>query len=553
MMHNTGSTAATADTAALTVDRPQPVWMTLNEARERAFTGEIVFEVDPEVLAYLDNGVVYYAERVSDVSLGRRLLDAGLIDMAQLERGTVRVGDIEHLGRLFDRDPSVDRDAVVVMAESSTEELIADLANRAITSVRVTAYRHHPSGVHRWFVAPLDPTGVTRPLSAVAQLDSTVVDDLPELPFGVDADELTIEWDDADATNAHLTPFDGFDMSLLDLGDEHAEDVTDEASEIDDEVFELSLDLAEYTDTEPSDTDDGFVGAEQEQAVDAEPVDAEAVDAEAVDQPVDDRDAVDQPVDDLVDVETLDDLADFEFSVVWPDGSAEPTTSVSSTEVDHLDAIDTEPTDDENTVDENTVDESTVDESTVDEPVVDADPELAFTRSDEGEIQFSMPPLTLDDEPEAADADVPDDVADAVRRAIAAIETASVPGADDTTKLPVVADVDRDDHEPPTDDGIDVGGTSPATGAPAPTGAFGGLAPPTMATRAEVLYGQMADDGSTVDTATSAPTLAERTPGAASVVFVDDPVDEDESDAGGGNERSSALRRLIGSLRRKDH
>src|SRR6056297_1016529 len=338
MMHNTGSTAATADTAALTVDRPQPVWMTLNEARERAFTGEIVFEVDPEVLAYLDNGVVYYAERVSDVSLGRRLLDAGLIDMAQLERGTVRVGDIEHLGRLFDRDPSVDRDAVVVMAESSTEELIADLANRAITSVRVTAYRHHPSGVHRWFVAPLDPTGVTRPLSAVAQLDSTIVDDLPELPFGVDADELTIEWDDADATNAHLTPFDGFDMSLLDLG--------------------------EYTDTEPSDTDDGFVGAEQEQAVDAEPVDAEAVDAEAVDQPVDDRDAVDQPVDDLVDVETLDDLADFEFSVVWPDGSAEPTTSVSSTEVDHLDAIDTEPTDDENTVDESTVDESTVDEST---------------------------------------------------------------------------------------------------------------------------------------------------------------------------------------------
>ncbi len=39
--------------------------MTLNEAREHAFTGEIVFESDPEVLAYLDNGIVYYAERAS--------------------------------------------------------------------------------------------------------------------------------------------------------------------------------------------------------------------------------------------------------------------------------------------------------------------------------------------------------------------------------------------------------------------------------------------------------------------------------------------------------
>ena len=61
---------------------------------------------------YLDNGVPYYAERASDPTLGRRLLDAGLLDAKQLERGTVRVGNVEHLGRLFDREPSVDRDAV---------------------------------------------------------------------------------------------------------------------------------------------------------------------------------------------------------------------------------------------------------------------------------------------------------------------------------------------------------------------------------------------------------------------------------------------------------
>ena len=57
---------------------PQPGWMTLNEARERAFTGEIVFETEPEVRAYLDNGVAYYAERRPMPPLGQRLVEAGL-------------------------------------------------------------------------------------------------------------------------------------------------------------------------------------------------------------------------------------------------------------------------------------------------------------------------------------------------------------------------------------------------------------------------------------------------------------------------------------------
>jgi hypothetical protein len=51
MMHNTGTTSVPTDAIALSVDGPQPVWKTLNEARERAFTGEIVFGLDPEVHA----------------------------------------------------------------------------------------------------------------------------------------------------------------------------------------------------------------------------------------------------------------------------------------------------------------------------------------------------------------------------------------------------------------------------------------------------------------------------------------------------------------------
>ena len=87
--------------------------------------------------------------------------------------------------------------------------------------------------------------------------------------------------------------------------------------------------------------------------------------------------------------------------------------------------------------------------------------------------------------------------------------------------------------------------------AAAPVAGLGGFAPPTMATRAEVLYGQIADESTGAADYMVAPTLAETSTagGVASVVFVDDPVEE----GAGGNERSSALRRLIGSLRRKDH
>jgi len=481
MLHNTG----TADTAALTVEGAQPVWMTLNDARQRAFTGEVVFEADPEVLAYLDNGTVYYAERASDVSLGRRLLDAGVIDLAQLERGTVRVGDIEHLGRLFDRDPSVDRDAVVVLAETSTEALIAELANCAITTARVTAYRHHRSGVHRWFVALLDAPAVSRPISAVAQLDTTVVDDLPGLSFaGTDADELTIEWDYQIGETDHVASNDEFDAPLRTFAHQPS---VDKAPAFDAPVFEVSLALAEST--------------------------------------VHTGETVDEIADTVTDTDTADDLAGFDFSIVWPDGSEEPAT------------FDTVATGKPPPV------------GGLAPPTADVAP--SFTQLDVGDLHFEMPPLTLSDEPELADADVPDDVAEAVRRAIAAIESASVaahhvaPQTEVAQRLPEIAEIAP----------IDPAEIAPVvqTVSAALAVALGGFAAPTMATSAEVMYAQMADDFSSIDTATLAasPAPAESPAGGvASVVFIDEPVEVEDA---GDNDRSSALRRLIGGLRRKDH
>ena len=167
-----------------------------------------------------------------------------------------------------------------------------------------------------------------------------------------------------------------------------------------------------------------------------------------------------------------------------------------------------------------------------DEPVLVAAPDvspqdaLAFTQTDDGELRFEIPALELSDDDEAAD-EVPDEVAAAVRRAIAAIEMVSgeVPVI---TPMTAVFDPFDDTTEQPVTEPI-----VPSSGV---------FAPPTMDMRAEVMYAHEAAAAAEISQPLSLPEIVEP------VVFVDDQPSDDPAD-----ERTSALRRLIGSLRRKDH
>jgi hypothetical protein len=500
MMQNTGikSGSEEAATGALWVAGPQPAWMTLDEARGRAFTGEIVFEVDPEVLAYLDNGVVYYAERVSDAPLGRRLLEAGVVATDQLERGTVRVGDVEHLGRLFDRDPSVDRDAVLVVTETATEALIAELANHAVTTVRVTAYRHHPSGVHRWFVAQLDAAATLRPVAAVTRIDTAVVEDLPSLGLG--EDELTIEWDE-------------FDEGPIDV-----------VSLPEAEEFELAM-FDPFREGANAESTNGHDREAVDASVEFDPIDAEAFD-EAVDQDAEWAESLillDEPADEPVDVVPVDD-ADSDFAVTWPDGTEQPIAGPGE-------------------VPDPSEGSAAASAASADAP--------AFVETDEGELHFEIPPLELTDDEERSD-EVPDEVAAAVRRAIAAIESAA--GA--PMLEPDPADVAVEPVGSPA--AAEITTQLAAVEAEPARAAFSGFAPPTMDMRAEVMYARMEEEMARSmaespveparDTVGTEPNRTLPSHGVASVVFLDE-----EPDPQPVNERSSALRRLIGSLRRKDH
>jgi hypothetical protein len=191
---------------------PRPGWVVLDAIRERRFTGEVVFATTPEVLLYADRGRIYLAERASDPSLGARLVDAGALNATQLEHGAMRIGEAEHLGRLFERVPSVDRQKVVVTTELMTEECIGWLARQRISDITVTPYRHHSSGAHRWDepYAPLHDLAPGDPLPAPAP-DAAPVATAPPEPLFRSVDDLAdvddmIRWNEPSWLDEQITP-----------------------------------------------------------------------------------------------------------------------------------------------------------------------------------------------------------------------------------------------------------------------------------------------------------------------------------------------------------
>ncbi|MFP5489406.1 MAG: hypothetical protein ACLGHQ_14015, partial [Acidimicrobiia bacterium] len=150
---------------------PRPGWIVLDAARDHRVTGELCFDTAPAARVYLDRGRIYLAERISDPSLGARLVDAGALTAVQLERGSIRIGDIEHLGRLFERVPNIDRHTVLVTSELMTEECVSWIAAQRVPDVTWRPYRHHASGMHRWSSPRLAPG---EPLPAPSAADAPV-------------------------------------------------------------------------------------------------------------------------------------------------------------------------------------------------------------------------------------------------------------------------------------------------------------------------------------------------------------------------------------------
>lgn len=154
---------------------PRPVWAVLDGAGARRFTGEVTLHIRPIVRAYFQDGELYFAERDGDTNLVQRLTEYGVVSEADLEAGTVRLGPISHLGRLFDRVPTIDRDQVELALEVITGELLGEIADHTVDSTSIATYRHHGSGVNKWLRKPTMSLPVTGP--DFAELDRSILAD----------------------------------------------------------------------------------------------------------------------------------------------------------------------------------------------------------------------------------------------------------------------------------------------------------------------------------------------------------------------------------------
>ncbi|MEO1057835.1 MAG: hypothetical protein AAFY28_13065 [Actinomycetota bacterium] len=459
MQHRTQATVADPPLGGALSTDYRPVWQILDEARARGFTGEIVMLLDPQVFAYFDSGVIYVAERADEAPIGERLIAAGVVDRSDIDHGAVRIGEVEHLGRLFERRPDLDRDRAIVATELATETLVTELAAAENCSIRFTAYRHHPAGLHRWFAAPFASRTEFTPSVAA---DRGAIDDLSALPLTPDGSggQLYIEWDEpilgleGDVGGTSIEIADG--ELADDLRAENDDNGVAPVSELDDQVADLDEYRVLYDDVDDEPRGDFEVDLDHSapSAVEIIPLLPDDLD-EASDvvtpprEPVVDNARAEEAV--ASDIDEVDDWVTIPVDVPGDDALVAPTVE-----------------------------------------------------TDGADFRVAVPSVADDAVSNGAPADTANDddaVADAVRRAITAIEDATVEWDTDTASDgATIADA------PITTEVPVQAPAAPVTGSP--------FAPPTPDMSAEAMYAR---------------------------------VEAAAPDA----ERTSALRRLIGGIRRK--
>jgi hypothetical protein len=180
---------------------PRPAWQVIEAARRQYLTGELTLHTAPTTRVYMRDGMVYYAERSTDGTLAVRLMMEGVITRDQMQRGTVIVNGVEHVGRMFDVDPTIDRSSVELCAELFADDVMVDVSNRIVKGYELVLYRRHPSGIDRWYAhsvpvvgrhndSTADPERISErePISAPETINAPVVAEM--IPAGQPAPEV---------------------------------------------------------------------------------------------------------------------------------------------------------------------------------------------------------------------------------------------------------------------------------------------------------------------------------------------------------------------------
>jgi hypothetical protein len=172
----------------------RPAWRVIEAARIRHLTGELALPSNPPTNVYLVNGEVYFAERTTDGAISVRLLVEGVITRKQMSKGSVMVSGAEHLGRMFERDESIDRHAVELCVELMTDDVLTSVAKEMVDDYTMTLYKRHPSGIDRWLPnqSTADAPAVSEDQRDAALADFQLPPAVPATTNGAVATEPTV-------------------------------------------------------------------------------------------------------------------------------------------------------------------------------------------------------------------------------------------------------------------------------------------------------------------------------------------------------------------------
>lgn len=135
--------------------RPRPAWAVLDAIRTFEFSGEATLHLQQArhvdtVRVYTSQGLIYWAERHGDSDIAERLVRVGALTRAEAACGTVRLGDVVHVGRLFQLLPGLDVDRILTAVEYLRDTVIAAVADSEVHHVDLADHRHHEGGMVLW-------------------------------------------------------------------------------------------------------------------------------------------------------------------------------------------------------------------------------------------------------------------------------------------------------------------------------------------------------------------------------------------------------------------
>jgi len=127
-------------------------WDVIEKICAARFTGQVsIVTAVGTTNVYMTRGLIYFAEHANEIPIGDRASAAGAIPAELLPDDELILRALADLDALFAGQPAWAREGVEEVIQAETERTLMEICDQPVVSLDSTMYRHHPSGIDRWF------------------------------------------------------------------------------------------------------------------------------------------------------------------------------------------------------------------------------------------------------------------------------------------------------------------------------------------------------------------------------------------------------------------